>query len=74
VGDRERFQGTVDLAHRLLDALDQETTASQSAHAEYVPSPSLVPGPPLVSEVQAQVLKTARARKCPRGFESHTLR
>jgi hypothetical protein len=72
--DRERFQGTVDLAHRLLDAPDRERTASQSAHAEYVPSSSFVQEPPLVSKVQAQVLKTARARKCPRGFESHTLR
>lgn len=32
---------------------------SQSAHAEYLPSSSPVPELPLVSKVQAQVLKTA---------------
>lgn len=31
----------------------------RSAHAEYVPNSPLVPEPPLVSKVQAQVLKTA---------------
>jgi len=47
---------------------------SQSAHAEYVPSSSLVPESLLVSKVQAQVLKTAVALTRHRGFESHTLR
>jgi hypothetical protein len=49
-------------------------SASQSAHAEYVPSSSLVPESRLVSKVQAQVSKTARALTRPRVLESHTLR
>jgi hypothetical protein len=44
---------------RLLNAPEPETTTSESAPAECVPSSSLVPESLLVSKVQARVLKTA---------------